>query len=112
MANIIRAPHPYGPERKPFRGTRHFGPGAKVYCGRSMWGDGYFRIAVLGKHRDGGRFHSVIMNRNLVENFRLEKVYRTGVLNAMKDSRHIWWGNSDEDRDEILGYLSWLKDWD
>lgn len=32
------------------RGTKHFLPGAKVHCYPVLWGDGYERIKVIGRH--------------------------------------------------------------
>lgn len=110
VANIKKAPHPYGPEHELRYGTKNFLAGAKVYCGRSMWGDGYDRIAVIGAQRQshGRKYRSVIMKRCMVENFRIQKVYKKSVLQVMEDSYYSWWGNTDKDRYEILGYLEWL----
>ena len=111
VANVIKTPHPYGPDHEMRYGTKNFLPGAKVYCGCSMWGDGYERIAVIGAQRQshGRKYRSVIMKRCMLENFRIQKVYKKSVVTAMKDSYYSWWGKSDKDREEILSYLGWLN---
>src|SRR5688500_5863471 len=42
-------------------GTKHFLPGAKVYCLPAAWGDGYEKIQVIGMGRKPRRYISVIM---------------------------------------------------
>ena len=76
-----------------------------------MWGDGYERIAVIGAQRQshGRKYRSVIMKRCMLENFRIQKVYKKSVITAMKDSYYSWWGKSDKDKEEILSYLGWLN---
>lgn len=60
------------------------------------------------------------MRRDLVENFRLKKVFSPSVIEMMGrysyddwyHGRQRWfegWGNADEDRREIEQYLRWLN---
>ena len=43
------------------RGTKHFPPGAKVYCSPPLWGDGYERIRVVGRHRGSHRYVTMVV---------------------------------------------------
>jgi hypothetical protein len=44
VANVVRE-RTYGPGGKEIRrGSKHFAPGAKLYCYPSQWGDGYQQI--------------------------------------------------------------------
>lgn len=108
VGNIIKE-HPFGEEHEIRQGTKHFAPGAKVYCAQSMWGDGYESIGVIGTPRHGSRFIEIIMESKKIENFRIQKVFNPNVLEIMKHGRCSWWGNGDKDRDEIMRYLKWLK---
>ena len=107
VGNIIDE-HTYGVEKEISHGTKHFSPGAKVYCAMSMWSDGYDRIGVIGSPRHGRKHIEVIMESNRIENFRLQKCYNPAILKIMKQRHYGWWGNTDEDREEIKHYLSWL----
>ena len=108
VGNIVKE-HPFGEEHEIRQGTKQFAPGAKVYCARSMWGDGYERIGVLGLPRHGRKYIEVIMESKMIENFRLQKVFKPAILEIMKRRLYRWWGNSDEDRETILQYLKWLN---
>ena len=108
VGNIV-IEHPFGEEHEIRQGTKHFAPGAKVYCAQSMWGDGYESIGVLGTPRHGKRFIEIIMESKRIENFRIQKVFTPQILGIMKHSRFSWWGNGDKDRSEIMRYLKWLN---
>lgn len=108
VGNIVKE-HPYGEEHEIRQGTKHFAPGTKVYCAKSMWGDGYENIGVLGAHRQSHKYIEIIMESKDIENFRLQKVFKPVVLEIMKQMHYHWWDNSDEDRDEILEYVKDLS---
>lgn len=118
VGNIVDE-HPYGQDKRIVRGTKHFKPGTKVYCLKSHWGDGYESIPVIGRNRKG-KLIEIVMRRDLVENFRLKKVFSPSVIEMMGrysyddwyHGRQRWfegWGNADEDRREIEQYLRWLN---
>ena len=108
VGNIVKE-HAFGEEQEIRRGTKQFAPGAKVYCAESMWGDGYESIGVLGLPRHGRKYIEVIMKSKMIENFRLQKVFKPAILEIMKQRHYRWWGNSDKDRETILQYLTWLN---
>lgn len=102
VGNIVKE-HPYGEEHIMRTGTRHFRPCAKVYCAPANWGD-YDSIVVIGLSRHGNKYIEVIMERKLIENFRIQKCFKPAVLNIMNKGNHRWWSNTDEDRDTIVNY--------
>ena len=108
VGNIVRE-HPFGEDKEIRQGTKQFAPGAKVYCAKSMWGDGYENIGVIGAPRHGHRLIEIIMESKKIENFRIQKVFKPAVLEIMKQRHYRWWGNTDKDRDSILQYLRWLN---
>lgn len=118
VGNIVDE-HPYGKDKKIVRGTKHFKPGTKVYCLKTHWGDGYESIPVIGRNRKG-KLIEIVMRRDLIENFRMKKVFSPSVIKMMgRYSYDDWyyghqrwfegWGNADEDRREIERYLQWLN---
>ena len=89
-------------------GTKHFLPKAKVYCFPTLWGDGYEKIKVIGRHRKTSRNVCIIMPSKLITNWRLQKVYRPYILNVMKTQRG--WTNRESDKQRILEMLKWLPE--
>ena len=85
VGNIVRE-HEFGENRVLRLGTKHFSPGAKVFCCRSFCGDGYENIVVIGKQRNSPKYIELIMSRFLIENFRLQKVYKPLILKKMASS--------------------------
>ena len=67
-----------GLERR--RGTKHFAPGAKVYCLPVQWGDGYDQIIVIGRHRGSKHFKTMIISSAWVTSWRAKVVYNPEVL--------------------------------
>lgn len=109
VGNII-GEHEFGDNRVIKHGTKHFSPGAKVYCGKSFCGDGYENIVVIAKQRNSLKYIELIMSRFFIENFRLQKVYKPLILNKMSCSKkHYYWANKDDDRENILYMLTWLN---
>ena len=109
VGNIV-GEHEFGEEHEVRRGTKQFRPGAKVYCSYPQWGDGYENIVVIGKPRKKNGYIEIIMPSKLIENFRLQKVYKPAVLKRMRDENgYGFWGNTDEDKEEILEMLKWLN---
>ncbi|MCR5621129.1 MAG: hypothetical protein K6G18_04670 [Treponema sp.] len=102
VGNII-GEHEFGENRDIYYGTKHFSSGTKVYCAPAQWGDGYENIVVIGKPRHSFKYIEIVMSSNMIENFRLQKVYKPAVLKKMADE-NSWgfWGNTDEDKAAIL----------
>ncbi len=104
VGNIVET-HEYGEDHEMKTGSKHFAPGAKVFMAPVRWGDGYERISVIGKPRKKQNYVEVIMRSELIENLRMQRVYKPAVLRRMDRSECHWWGNTDQDRDEIIEYL-------
>ena len=111
VGNIVEE-HEYGEDHEIKKGTKQFGPGTKVYLSEGHWGDGYEMINVIGKPRHSRNYIAVVMKRNNIQNFRMQKVYRPAVLQRMKENNENGWGgfwdNSQKSRLEIIDYLDFL----
>jgi len=88
------------------QGTKHFPPGAKVYCLPCQWGDGYEQIVVIGRHRGSHRFCTMVVSCHYITNWRAKLVYSPEVHRLMdewasKPGRTAEWGS----REEIDGWL-------
>lgn len=113
VGNVIDE-HPFGEDHTVVHGTRHFSPGTKVYCLPVQWGDGYEKIAVLGKHRGSRGLIRIVMSRELIHNFRCQKVFSPYVIKRMYTrSNHGMnfkgWGQSEAEHETILSLLPWLN---
>lgn len=80
VANIAREQRfgPSGNESR--RGTKHFAPGAKVYCLPAHWGDGYEDIMVIGRHRATHRYVKMVLPAKRLTNWRVDLVYSPHVI--------------------------------
>lgn len=108
VGNIVDE-HEYWENHEIRYGNKQFRPGAKVFINLVYGGMGHENILVIGNPRHSHRYIEIVIARKYVENFRLQKVYKPQVLERMKNSQWDWWGNSDEARDEIIGFLKWLN---
>ena len=113
VGNVIDE-HPFGEDHTVVHGTRHFSPETKVYCLPVQWGDGYEKIAVLGKHRGSRGLIRIVMSRELIHNFRCQKVFSPYVIKRMYTrSNHGMnfkgWGQSEAEHETILSLLPWLN---
>ena len=100
VGNIVDE-HEYGENHEIRRGTKQFGPGAKVYLAPAQWGDGYEKVYVIGQPRHSRKLIQVVMSCSKITNFRAQKVYSPAVLNMMRKSTIRWW-NEDEDTMDAL----------
>lgn len=75
VANVVEERNfgPGGGERR--RGTKHFAPGAKVCAFPVLWGDGYEKIKVVGRHRESHRFVKMVIPSKWLTNWRAQLVY-------------------------------------
>lgn len=109
VGNVVDE-HPFGPDHVIVHGTKHFSPGTKVYCFPSQWGDGYDHIVVIGRQRGSRNLLKIVTRRNLIENFRCQKVYAPAIIKRMfSGDRYEGWGNSEADHMKILTMLQWLN---
>ena len=104
VGNIVQE-HEFGEEREIKYGTKQFSRGTKVFLAPAQWGDGYENIVVIGLPRYGNRYIEVITRSDYIENYRMQKVYKPAVLKRMCSSQYRWWGDTEKDRKEIIGYL-------
>ncbi|MBQ9007479.1 MAG: hypothetical protein IJ092_14090 [Atopobiaceae bacterium] len=112
VGNVVDE-HPSGPDHHIVHGTSHFSPGTKVYCFPAQWGDGYERIPVLGKHKGKRGLIRIVMRRELIENFRCQKVYSPYVIRRMYEEgkrNFIPWGNSEQDYQDVKSLVKWLSE--
>ena len=77
-------------------GTKHFVPGAKVYCLAPCWGDGFERVKVVGYHRGshGRDLVTIIMPSAKIENFRAKEVFDPRIVYRLRLS----WSKKDAQR--------------
>jgi len=73
----------YGEDKELKSGTKHFRPGAKLYCFPPLWGDGYEDIKVIGLPRKSKKKITVVMKSNLVTNWRKQKVFDQFIIDTM-----------------------------
>ncbi|MDW7691728.1 hypothetical protein R9C00_16715 [Flammeovirgaceae bacterium SG7u.111] len=73
----------YGLKKEIIRGSKHFSPGTRVHCFPPLWGDGYEKIKVIGRHRKSKRFITIIMKSDLIENWRVTKIYHPFIIRQM-----------------------------
>jgi len=101
IGNIVEQ-RPYGPggEDK-MDGTKHFKPGAKVYCMPPQWGDGYENIKVVGRHRCSNEYVTMVIQSYWVTNWRAKVIYSPAVIHRLNWAGSMW-------RSEII-VRSWVK---
>ena len=112
VGNVIDE-HAFGPDHQTVHGTRHFSPGTKVYCFPWQWGDGYEKIPVLGRHKGRRGLIKLVMRRDLIENFRCQKVHSPYVIRRMYERdghSFIPWGNSEQDHQDVMSLVKWLSE--
>ncbi|WP_127133253.1 hypothetical protein [Pseudoflavitalea rhizosphaerae] len=88
------------------KGTKHFSPGTKVYCFPPIWGDGYEKIKVIGRHRKSSKLVTMIMPSKHITNWRLKTVYDPFIVKQM--TNHGGWSNKESDKEKITEMLSSL----
>ena len=67
------------------RGPRHFRAGAKLWCLRGWWGDGYERVRVIGHHRGvAHRPIEIVIDRQILTNFRAKAAYDPRLVAAIR----------------------------
>jgi len=79
VANVIDE-HYWGANKEIKKGTKHFRPGAKVYCVFMYGGLAHENVRVLGKPRKSFRLVDIVIRREYLKNFRVQKVYSRQVM--------------------------------
>ena len=85
------------------RGTKHFSPGAKVYCFHALWGDGYEHVQVVGRHRGSHRYFKMIVSSRYLINWRVELVYSPHVIREFEGH----WDGSEKSKELAEKIVSW-----
>lgn len=94
VANIVPE-RPYGPGGEEHRrGTKHFPPGAKIYCHAFFWGRGGEDVEVIGRHRGSHRYEKMIVRSAWLTHWRADLVYSPHVI------RQLWptWNGSEQSK--------------
>jgi hypothetical protein len=109
VANVTREPHPEGPGGELRLGTKHFAPGAKLYCFPSEWSDGGERLRVLGRHRRGGpKLFEIVISTKFLTDWRVQRVYHPYVVHAMSRDRRAW-DDTEKSQDVANAMTEWFK---
>jgi hypothetical protein len=91
VGNIVDE-HLYGPDKVVREGTKHFRPGAKVYCLDAYWGSGGERVIVMGLPRKKRHLIKTVLDCRLIHNFRLQKVFDKRIIRT----NGYTWSNTNE----------------
>jgi len=85
VGNIVQK-QLYGPEKELHKGSKHFSAGTKVYCFPQYGGMGHESMPVIGLHRQSRRAISIVITSKLIENMRVKRVYKTFVIEKIRQS--------------------------
>ena len=103
VANVVAAA-PRGPGGELIReGTKHFKPGAKVYCFSAYWGTAGDRVRVVGRARKSHRWITVAMPSKLLCDARPKLCYEPAVLKRINNE--VPHSRSDRESAEHLAAL-------
>ena len=79
-------------------GTKHFVGGTKVYCLRPYWTSD--RITVIGRRRGSRKLVTLIMDSQLIENWRAKLIHHPEVIRRLRDAIRQW-----ESEQQILDFI-------
>ena len=83
----IKEDIPYGHDGEIImKGTKHFSPGTKVHVLPTQWGDGYYDVVVVGRHRGSKKFVTMIIPETSITNWRAKVVYKQEVLRRLQEA--------------------------
>ncbi len=94
VANVAKEIE-FGEEKQIKSGIKHFPAGAKVYCFPPLWGDGYERIKVIGRHRGSHRYATMVVQSKHLTNWRAKLVYSPFISKQLKGR----WDGSEKSRE-------------
>ncbi len=107
VGNIIDE-HAFGPDKEIKYGTKHFAPGAKVFCFPYQWDPGNGTLLVIGKARKKYKLIKVVMQVRYIHNFRLKKVYDKEVIREMYYG--LGWDNTEDSKNRIIQWANYLNE--
>lgn len=84
VGNIIEK-HYFGENKEIKKGTKHFRPGAKVYCIPEFGGMAHESIRVIGRPRGSSSFINIVIPTKRIKNFRLQKVYSNSLFEKISE---------------------------
>lgn len=105
VGNIEEA-HKYGEEHEIKIVTKQFMPGAKIYLAPSQGGLGCESVVVIGKPQHRCGMIEIIMRREYITNYRLQKVLQPAVLERMEKSNYSWWVTQIQTGKRLLRFLT------
>jgi len=109
VGNIV-GNHFFGEQKEIKSGTKHFRPGAKVYCIPEFGGMGHETIRVIGKPRGSKGMINVIIPTKRIKNFRLQKVYSDSLFEKLSGLPPYRVENSyRQSKKELLDVLEIIK---
>lgn len=107
----IKAQH-VGEDGKVFYGTKKFSGGTKVYIDDRTWGLNEGKISLIGLNRFG-RYEIDSVDIGLIENVRLQCVFKPTVLKIMSYEEWMegweWRGRTAQDKREINAFVEMWK---
>lgn len=89
-------------------GSKHFKPGQEVYPHKRFSGDGYERAYVTGRHKETGKFVSLMMPTVRMENWSATKLYDPIVIFKMRGVSG--WGNGRNEKEEADRYARGMNE--
>jgi hypothetical protein len=104
VANVVESRN-YGETGEVRSGTKHFPPGAKVYCFPMLWGDGYERVKVVGRHRGSHRYVTMIVRSEHLTNWRAKLIYSPEVIRRLEGH----WDGSAKSKEEAENYVRCMQ---
>lgn len=84
VGNVVEE-HASGASKEVRRGSKHFRPGAKVYCLPPQWSDGYEKVVAVGIARRSRRWIAVVMSADLITNWRAKVVYKPAAIRRLRE---------------------------
>ena len=114
VANVVEERH-YGPGgNETRRGTKHFAPGAKIYCFPVLWGDGYEKIDVVGRHRGSHRFVRMVISSEWLTNWRAQLVYSLFLIEQFDgiwgEPESVWRWKAKSPEGHVNEYVEMMKE--
>jgi len=104
VANIAEETE-FGEDKQIKRGVKHFPGGAKVYCYPALWGDGYERVKVIGRHRGSHKYVTMIVPSKHLTNARAKLVYSPYIVKRLKEH----WDGSEKSKERAEKSAQWLN---
>lgn len=107
VANVANE-HPSGPGGVEVeRGTKHFRPRTLVYCPTVLWGDGYEKTRVVGRHRGSNRYGTMVVRAAWLTNWRVKLVFSPHVMAEFHKMGATWDGfrHSKREAEKIVAWM-------